>query len=191
MTNWEKFRDDIYDYVDGLLPLDEKKRIDKQLEDDEQARQFFDEVKALRTQLRGLSAVRTSGDFDTVLRTRIRMERSIGRRGWLFGGAVPLPAMLTAGAVVLLAAVLLFGPQSGPFSGESTVANSVLSGYPVSSGFGNGSSGATSVRYVPAEPISVSRGVAIDRISQAAPNYSKIDSTRERPADRPILPVEF
>ncbi|MFQ5649657.1 MAG: hypothetical protein ACE5IY_06920 [bacterium] len=190
MRNWDKFRDDIFDYIDGLLPLDARKRIDEQLQDDAEARAFYDQVKALKTRLRGLRSVKISPDFDTVLRTRIKMERSMSRLG---GGAGTLrtPAMVTTGALAAVAIIFLLNLTDSKLSNRIPVSSSSFPSYQVSrNDSGNGLTNSLPVRYVPVDQVLLPQGgSAIDRLTP--PNASKIDSSKHGASESPILQVEF
>jgi len=108
MGNCEKFMEKIFDHVDSLLPNDKKKEIENHLDECLQCRGIYDDAKQIRQQLHGLNPIKTSLDFDTVLRTRIRMERSLNRRGildWPFR----LPVYAVAGSLAVITAFFILG----------------------------------------------------------------------------------
>lgn len=104
MSNWIQLRSDILDYIDGLLPQEKRKIVDTLLQENAEAQEFFDEMKNLRTGLANLTPIKTSEDFDTVLRTRIRMEKSMHRRPLL---TLSVPAAVALGVAVVLAIFLV------------------------------------------------------------------------------------
>ncbi len=108
----KELQQDIFDLIDGLLPLAKRKEMEKLLQSNQEAADFYNEVKSLRNQLGSLKNVKTSSDFDSDLRARIRMEKRIGR-GVLIPEYVRVPSLAFAGAAVVMILFLAFGPKSG------------------------------------------------------------------------------
>lgn len=107
MTNCNQFKEAILDYVDGLMTPEQKKMVTKHLDECSHCRDFYDETKHLRSQLKQLKPIRISSDFETVLRTRISMEKSLSRRG-IATWPVKLPLYVAAGALIFMAALLFY-----------------------------------------------------------------------------------
>ncbi len=132
MTTWKQFEQDMMDYLDGLLSTEKRKEIDKRLADDAEALQLFNSLSALKAQLRGLKRIKTSPDFDTVLRTRIRMEKSLSRRS-LFAGDSRASVFALAGALAVLAVVLAMNVSNSdlkrPYSNKSPLPASVVTSF--------------------------------------------------------------
>jgi len=190
MSNWEQLKDEIYDYVDGLLPAEARKHIEKLLEQDSQAREFHDNVVRLRSGLKGLRRVKVSDDFETVLRTRIRMERSLSRQGF-WSGTVRIPAFATVGALalVVLLSFLSFS-NSGTSKANSGNLPALSAGYG-GSGFVAGRQSNPAVRFVPVDRVNLgSNGTALERLEDKA--STPADSIRRQSPDGSrILTVEF
>ncbi len=106
MASCEKFTEKIFDYVDSLIPADKKKEVQSHLEECSQCRSVFNDAHSARQQLRGLKRIKTPPDFDTVLRARIRMERSLTRRG-MFDWPLRLPIYAVAGSLAVITAFFI------------------------------------------------------------------------------------
>jgi len=193
MTNWEQFEQDICDYVDGLLSPEAKRDTEKQLEQQPDAQEFYTQIKAIKNSLKYLPTIKTSPDFDTVLRTRIQMEKSLSRRG-LWSGNIRVPAFAVVGAVAVVA-ILFWGPfntrnsaTSGslPFSTDASYRGDATPSRVTAQ------NGAPMVKY-PMDVIPVSRrGTAIDSRGQRRNlEANRADSLRATSADRSIMTVEF
>ena len=111
----EKLQQEIFDLIDGLLPIHKRKEIEKLLETDQDAAAFYVEMKALRSRLGSLPGVKTSPDFDSELRARIRMEKHIGRVG-LIPDYIRVPSLAFVGAAAVMLLFFAFGPKSGTIS---------------------------------------------------------------------------
>ncbi len=114
----ETLQQDIFDLIDGLLPLQKRKEIKKLLENNQEAAQFYQKIKDLRSQLGSLQSVKTSPDFDSDLRARIRMEKRLGR-STLIPEYVRIPSLAFAGAAAVMALFLAFGPNSDNFGANT------------------------------------------------------------------------
>ena len=73
--------------------------------------EVIERVKDLRTKLHTLTQVQTSEDFDTILRTRIRIETGLSRRRLselLWTGPAKLPVYGMAVALIVIASIMVF-----------------------------------------------------------------------------------
>lgn len=188
MSDWEQLKDDIYDYVDGLLPSEARKAVARQIESNPEAGAFYREVVALRVSLKGLKHIQPPSDFDTVLRTRITMERSMNRQG-LFAGSLRLPAAATIGALAVAALLLVFNLTNSELQTNQTV----ISSSPVGTAPDDrvAAPPQPAINYVPADPMDIdTRGTKLERLTSAR-DYTSRDSLRLRAQERRIRTVEF
>ena len=102
-----EFEDKIFDYVDGLLLGSQKKEVEKHFQKCAQCSSIFIEIKKIRSQIHKLKRLKTSADFVTVLRSRISMERSL-QRGLLRNWPIRIPLYTAAGALIVIATVIVF-----------------------------------------------------------------------------------
>ena len=100
------FEEKIFDYVDDLVPTQKRKEIENHLNDCSPCSEAFKQTESLRHQLRSLPTHQTSEDFQTVLRTRIRLERSISRQG-ILSRPIRIPVYAAAGIVLAIAAFFM------------------------------------------------------------------------------------
>lgn len=100
------FEEKIFDFVDDLLPTQKRKEIENHLNDCSPCSEAFKQTKSLRHQLRSLPTHQTSEDFQTVLRTRIRLERSISRQG-ILSRPIRIPVYAAAGIILAIAAFFM------------------------------------------------------------------------------------
>ncbi len=103
MENCNQFQALIYDSIDGLLPNEKRKEVENHIQGCCECSQIYQGVKFVKQSLRALTPIKTSPDFETVLRTRISMERSLSRKGFLYW-PVGRPIFAAAGVVVLVLA---------------------------------------------------------------------------------------
>lgn len=75
MKNCERFTDLLSDYAENGLASAEKRELDVHLQQCSECRSAADGVVNLRYSLRQMPGLKTSPDFETILRTRIKMER--------------------------------------------------------------------------------------------------------------------
>lgn len=106
-----KLQQDIFDLIDGLLPVPKRKEIEKFLESNQEAADFYNEIKTLRNRLGSLQSIKTSPDFDSELRARIRMEKRLSRIS-LIPEYVRIPSLAFAGAAAVMVLFLAFGQNS-------------------------------------------------------------------------------
>lgn len=102
MPECKNFQEDIFDYIDGLLPTGSKKGVAKHLEECLDCSEICENITKVREQLRNLISIKVSPDFETVLRTRISMERSLRRRNFL-NRPIRIPVYAATGALAFLA----------------------------------------------------------------------------------------
>ncbi len=102
------FEDKVYDYVDGLLPGERKKEVEIHFKECSSCLSAFNDIMNIRVQLRHLHSFKTSPDFETVLRTRISMERSL-KRSRNLNWPVRIPIFAATGAFVVFAAFFALG----------------------------------------------------------------------------------
>lgn len=75
MKNCERFTELFSDYAEDGLSSAEKRELDVHLQQCSECRSAAAGVVNLRTSLRQMPGLTTSPDFETILRTRIKMER--------------------------------------------------------------------------------------------------------------------
>lgn len=109
MSLCKRFEDEIFDYVDGLLFGPRKKELERHFEECSPCSRAFKEIKRVRNRLRELRSLRTSADFETVLRSRISLERSL-RRGALNNWPIRIPLYAAAGALIVIATLFVLQP---------------------------------------------------------------------------------
>jgi anti-sigma factor RsiW len=109
MSDSEKMQEEVYNYLDGLLSGQNRKLVEQKLQSDPEYRSFFADAKALRSNLKSLPGLKTSADFDTILRTRIKIERSLSRRRSFL--TLPRFAPVYVAAAALLALAVFVSPR--------------------------------------------------------------------------------
>ncbi len=186
MRNWKEFQSEVFDYVDGLLPDEQRKRLDKQMQASPAALEFFNEVRALRRQLKSLRQIKTSPDFDTVLRTQIQMEKNLSRRS-LFGWTTNVPVALTAGALALVAVLFVAGSFQSDREMQIATARRLGSSATTFRSVGN----STGVNYPMDLVQSHGGGIKVDSRNRNQRASANADSVQTLPKDRPIVTVEF
>ncbi len=133
MPECKSFEEKIFDYVDGLLPTGARKDVVRHLEECLDCSEIYENVTKVRWQLRNLNSIKVSPDFETVLRTRISMERSLSRRSFL-NRPIRIPVYAATGALAFLAAFFIFNlsdkqlnNNSAPLNVSSSVSSSQFS----------------------------------------------------------------
>jgi len=111
MKNCKRFQKMISDYVEGELGDNHKNNFEKHLQMCKTCHQVILRIRKLRESLGCMTLIQTSADFDTVLRTRIKIESGIGRRRlqeiiWSWPAKIPVYGM--AVALIVIAMVLVF-----------------------------------------------------------------------------------
>jgi len=133
MPECKSFQEKIFDYVDGLLPRGARKDVVRHLEECLDCSEIYENVTKVRWQLRNLNSIKVSPDFETVLRTRISMERSLSRRSFL-NRPIRIPVYAATGALAFLAAFFILNlsdkqlnNNSAPLNVSSSVPSSQFS----------------------------------------------------------------
>ena len=194
MANCNQFENEIFDYIDGLLPTDSRKIVDKHLTDCSDCSDLLNNLQGLKHQLKNLKPHKTSPDFDTVLMTRIRMERSL-KKNWTFASPFRIPVYAATGALALLAAFFMFNSSNNNFT-NSNSANLVPTP-PFTSSQSNINNIRRTTKAVqkrvkfPMEKFNLSGGTAINSNTFEQRASSGRDSSRTTLYDSRIQPVEF
>ncbi|MCA9744281.1 zf-HC2 domain-containing protein [candidate division KSB1 bacterium] len=81
-TNCQHYEETCSLYVEHDLPQSENDRFAKHLKACTACQQKVARLKLIRTNLRQLSTIQPSRDFDTVLKARIQMSKNVGRGQW-------------------------------------------------------------------------------------------------------------
>jgi len=122
MKNCERFTDLLSDYAENGLASAEKRELDVHLQQCSECRSAADGVVNLRYSLRQMPALKTSPDFETILRTRIKMERRAHAAPiWNFRHLAPRRVATLSAAVVAIVCLIylwpsFFGPTFQPAS---------------------------------------------------------------------------
>ncbi|MBN1154108.1 zf-HC2 domain-containing protein [candidate division KSB1 bacterium] len=111
MDTCKRFKKLISDFIEGSLSKSDRFEFEKHLEHCEGCHSVLEREKRLIDGLHHLGHLNTSKDFDTVLRTRIRIESGIGRRRlnelvWTWPAKIPVYGMSLA--LLLIAFVMVF-----------------------------------------------------------------------------------
>ena len=110
MNKCKRIRDLISSYIEGELFQDNKKQFENHLGECPNCSETVTGTKNLRKNLSNLKLLKTSPDFDTVLRTRIRIESGIGRRRLneiIWSWPAKIPVYGGALALIIIAFVLV------------------------------------------------------------------------------------
>ncbi|RMF62906.1 MAG: zf-HC2 domain-containing protein, partial [Calditrichaeota bacterium] len=90
----------IFDYVDGLLSIKNRKEVDRHIKGCNTCRDLYHRATDIKAKLKALPRIKTSSNFETILRTRISMERSLSWRAFRWRANVPMYAISIAVVVV-------------------------------------------------------------------------------------------
>ncbi len=194
MVHCEKFLVKIFDYVDNLIPSDKKREVESHVKECLSCRGIFDDAKALRQQLRGLRALKTSPDFETVLRARIRMEKSLSRRG-VFNWPFRLPVYAVAGSLAVITAFFIFTNSQTIFRSNSNrspfISQTINENPAAGNGANLGSTVRERVRYpMDKVPLTIGRGTRLDSDELRRSAALRPDSARAN-QPLPVQVVEF
>ena len=121
----KRFEERITDYVDGVLSGSQKTEADRHFQECRDCLDALNEAKTARRYLRSLPNHKTSADFVTVLRTRISMERSLGRRG-LLSRPIRIPMYAATGVALALAAFFVSTSLRTSFGTKNTEAPAIV-----------------------------------------------------------------
>ena len=110
MNKCKQVKHIISDYLENQLNPDQKELIENHLAECNHCAIALEGIKNLKNTLKTIRKIKTSPDFDTVLRTRIKIESGIGRRlhkiVWTWPARIPIYGMSVA--LIVIAAVLVF-----------------------------------------------------------------------------------
>ncbi len=191
MPECKSFQEKIFDYMDGLLPTGAGKGVVKHLEECLDCSEIYEGVTKVRWQLRNLNSIKVSPDFETVLRTRISMERSLSRRSFL-NRPIRIPVYAATGALAFLAAFFILNlsnkqlnNNSAPLQVSSSVSSSQFSTNQTKP---SRQSTLQKINY-PMDRLDVSGGTSISSSNLERQTSALTDSVTEIVPERRIQPV--
>ena len=191
MPECKSFQEKMFDYVDGLLPTGARKDVVRHLEECLDCSEIYEGVTKVRWQLRNLNSIKVSPDFETVLRTRISMERSLSRRSFL-NRPIRIPVYAATGALAFLAAFFILNLSDKQLNNNSAPLN-VSSSVP-SSQFSTNQTTLSrqsipqKINY-PMDRLDISGGTSISSNSLERQTSALTDSVTEIVPERRIQPV--
>lgn len=186
MKDCNRLKDHLYDYVDEVLPNESKKRLEQHLESCPDCETVLQNLRLLKNQLRTLKPLKTSSDFDMILRARIKMERSLHRGGFA-NWPVKLPIYAASAALVILAAFFVFDFNSGLRRSNQGNKPSTFA-----SGLNTGQSTQSPETVVfPMEVMPFNNGAAINSENLRLQQETLADTSRGLPFERNVRTVEF
>jgi len=187
MTDCNRLKDHLYDYVDDVLPNEPRKRLEQHLQHCPDCEAVFQNLMYLKNRLKTLKPLKTSSDFDMILRTRIKMERSLNR-GRFANWPVKLPIYAASAALVILAAFFVFDYNSGFRGGNQGSTPSQFAG---AMNTGESTQAPESVVF-PMEVMSFNNsGAAINSENLRLKQETLADSSRGRSFESNVKTVEF
>ncbi len=191
MPECKSFQEKMFDYVDGLLPRGARKEVVRHLEECLDCSEIYEGVTKVRWQLRNLNSIKVSPDFETVLRTRISMERSLSRRSFL-NRPIRIPVYAATGALAFLAAFFILNlsnkqlnNNSAPLQVSSSVSSSQFSTNQTKPSY---QSTPQKINY-PMDRLDVSGGTSISSSNLERQTSALTDSVTEIVPERRIQPV--
>lgn len=107
MENCDKFKRQMSDFLDGIVRGAEKRECEEHIATCKECAALLARLKSIRAQMRSLPRMRTSADFDAMLRARIRLSGSAGRRRYGTGHASYISWRIPAFAVGTIAIVII------------------------------------------------------------------------------------
>ncbi len=107
MNHCKRFKLLISDYLEGFLQGIQKKEVEEHLKVCRSCYNDYQGLKSIKMSLRRLPPKKTSPDFETILRTRISMERVWSRRGFI-QGPLRIPMYTAATLVIVFAAFFIY-----------------------------------------------------------------------------------
>jgi hypothetical protein len=191
MPECKSFQEKMFDYVDGLLPTGARKDVVRHLEECLDCSKIYENVTKVRWQLRNLNSIKVSPDFETVLRTRISMERSLSRRSFL-NRPIRIPVYAATGALAFLAAFFILNVSDKQLNNNSAPLK-VSSSVPSSQFSTNQTVPSTQntpqkINY-PMDRLNLSGGTTISSRSLERQTSTLTDSVSEVVPERRIQPV--
>lgn len=115
LTEAERLEAMLYDYVEGTLPLEDRKQLEARLAEDPALREQLDETRAAMGALRSLDKSPAPPDLGKSVEDTIHRRsggRFFGRRA--FGDRVPFGVLLIVALIALIAlAALLWSSSTG------------------------------------------------------------------------------
>ena len=115
MNTCKQFRNLISDYIESSLDSAKKDSAKAHVENCSECCDTVKRLEHLKAMLPSLRVFKVSPDFDTILRTRIRIETSLERNKFLsniFNGPVRIPAYAASLAMVAFAAFFLWNQMT-------------------------------------------------------------------------------
>jgi hypothetical protein len=111
MSNCKRIKAIVSEYIDGELTRDQQRSIEAHLAECKTCDEVIAHVKLLRRNLHELKKIETSPDFETILRTRIRIESGVSRQRLyelFWTGPVRWPLYGMATALIVIASIMVF-----------------------------------------------------------------------------------
>jgi len=117
MSSCNRIKEIISDYIEGELTREQKKWVESHLTHCKDCDEVIVRVKKIKKSLSSLRNIETSPDFETILRTRIKIESGIGRRRiqeliWTWPARIPIYGMSLA--LIIIAMVLVIEQINKP-----------------------------------------------------------------------------
>ncbi|MBN2103377.1 zf-HC2 domain-containing protein [bacterium] len=104
MIPCERFKDKIFNFLDGELEDDVKEEVQQHLQSCAVCAEFYHRIHSLKQELHNMKPVKAPASFQIVLRERIRHELA-HKRG--FGVSSPSPTRLWIPAIVMASLILI------------------------------------------------------------------------------------
>ncbi len=194
MKSCKQFEEVIFDHVDNLVSGEKRKELDQHLGQCPPCQEMFKNAKEVSIRLHNLNRIKTSSDFETVLRTRITMERSLNR-GVFINWPMRLPTYAISGVLVILIAFFVASVMKGELlftnSKKSPGLPSLISNQPIgnNSVIQNSSPAAEAIHF-PMDWKTI-RGTAINSTEYERNARARLDSAHTSIPKETIVPVEF
>jgi len=128
MENCKWFEQYFSDYIEGQLDLSLTQKLEQHLAKCKYCTAIIQRMRLVMGSLHQVSQLKTSSDFDTILRTRIRIESGLERSSWrdrFNSWAIRIPVYAASIAIILIAFVLLKGQYNPVFYQGSNAPRSI------------------------------------------------------------------
>ncbi len=102
MVPCQKFRKNLFKFIDGDLDILQKKLVEQHLKECPGCNGFINQIRSMRSRIRNLSNIRTSENFHILLRERIRREIAGKREFFPHMTGFSLRWIPAAGLVIVL-----------------------------------------------------------------------------------------